>query len=57
MDVMMPAIKKPTTKRGYGPAIIDNDFKDHWNDPFVLKKVAEAKEAVSKITLPDHLKK
>jgi len=53
----MPAIKKPTTVIGYGPPVIDNDFKDHSNDPFVLKKVAAAKEALKTLKFPDHLKK
>ncbi len=36
--------------------MIDPDMKSHANDPFVLKKVADAKEAISKIKLPNHLK-
>jgi hypothetical protein len=53
----MPAIKKTTTEKGYGKAIVDSDLKSHANDPFVLKKVADAKEALGKIKLPGYLKK
>lgn len=41
----MPAVKKITTneKRYYGGAVISDKVKDHENDPFVVKKMEEAK--------------
>jgi len=53
----MPATKKSNIEIGFGKPIVDPNMKSHANDPFVLKKVADAKEAISKIKLPEHLKK
>jgi hypothetical protein len=53
----MPVIKKKSTTKGYGETIVDSNMKSYANDPFVLKKVAEAKEFFRKNPLPDHLKK
>ncbi|WP_202909810.1 hypothetical protein [Mucilaginibacter pedocola] len=50
----MTIVKK--TKKGEGKMTIDPNMKSHANDPFVLKKVAEAKETLSKLKLPDYLK-
>ena len=53
----MPAVKKLVIEEGMGEPIIDNSLKSHANDPFFLKKNAKAKEAVSKLKFPEHLKK
>lgn len=53
----MPAVKKRVTVKGYREPAIDSSIKSHENDPFVIKKVAEAKEFFLKNPLPDHLKK
>jgi len=58
----MPAIKKTTAngKDYYSSAIISDKVKDHGNDPFVLKKVEEAKAFLRKNGLkglPGHLEK
>lgn len=49
----MPADKKVTEdkKNVYGIAIISDKVKDHGNDPFVVKKVEEAKSFFQKIGL------
>ena len=41
----MPAVKKATVneKGYYGNAIVSDKVKDHGNDPFVVKKLEEAK--------------
>jgi hypothetical protein len=46
----MTAIKKTNSQVNSGRVTISNDVKDHSNDPFVLKKVEEAKAVVSKLT-------
>lgn len=58
----MPAIKKATVnkKSFYGNAIVSDEVKDHGNDPFVAKKVEEAKDFLLKNGLnglPDQLSK
>ncbi len=47
----MPEPKKETIKHGPGRAIVSDKVKSHANDPFFVKKNAEAKEALSKIDL------
>jgi hypothetical protein len=42
---------------GYGNAIISDKVKSHANDPFFVKKLEDAKEALAKITLPARNKK
>jgi hypothetical protein len=52
--IYMPAIKKTKSNiiYGYGSgAIISDSVKDQSSDPFILKKVEEAKIAVSKLDL------
>jgi hypothetical protein len=44
------------TEQGYPKATIVETGKSHANDPYVLRKIAKAKEMLSKIKLPDHLK-
>lgn len=56
----MPVDKKATVnKKGfYGNAIISDKVQDHGNDPFVAKKVEEAKDFLLKNGLnglPDQL--
>lgn len=57
----MPAIKKTTTsKKNHGSAIISDKVQDHGNDPFVVKKVEEARAFLQKNGLnglPDQLSK
>jgi hypothetical protein len=51
---IMPAIKKNNDNISYtGKAIVVNDLKSHANDPFFVKKVEEARIAVSKLKLPE----
>ncbi|MBD1365564.1 hypothetical protein IDJ77_17245 [Mucilaginibacter sp. ZT4R22] len=52
----MPAVKNADREKSPGKVIVDNTIKSHANDPFVVKKVEDAKEALSKIKLPDYLK-
>ena len=54
--VIMPVVRKNNT-RGYGNAIISDKVKSHANDPFFVKKLEDAKEALSKITIPGNNKK
>lgn len=58
----MPAVKKTTgnKKNIYGNAIVSDKVKDHGNDPFVVKKIEEAKLFFQKNVLnglPDYLSK
>jgi hypothetical protein len=46
----MTPIKKKNNQVNSGRVTISNDVKDHSTDPFVLKKVQEAKAVVSKLT-------
>jgi hypothetical protein len=52
----MPAIKNADREKNKGKVIVDSNIRSHANDPFVVKKVEDAKEALSKIKLPDYLK-
>ncbi len=53
----MPAVKKAVAESGYRKVIINNEDRDHTNDPFVVKKVEAGKAFIRKNGLPDHLKK
>lgn len=58
----MPVVKKTTVnKKGfYGNAIVSDKVQDHGNDPFIVKKVEEAKAFLLKNGLnglPDQLNK
>jgi len=48
----MTEVKKAIVEKGYGDVIVVDNVKSHANDPFFVKKVEEAKKALSKITLP-----
>ena len=50
---MSTTIKHASVEKGFGPAIISNQVKNHANDPFVIKKVEKAKETLKKVGLPD----
>ena len=47
----MPAVKKKIIARTYVRGIISKEVRSHANDPFFVKKVAEAKETLSKTDL------
>ena len=47
----MPVSEKETIKTGPGRAIVSDKVRSYANDPFFVKKNAEAKEALSKIDL------
>jgi hypothetical protein len=54
----MSAINKENNNIRYdGHVTVVKDLKSHANDPFVLKKLAEAKAMMSRIVFPEHLKK
>jgi hypothetical protein len=53
----MPAVKNPLTEKGHGKAVIVENMKNHDNDPFVLKKVAAAKEKLNQPGMAEQLKK
>lgn len=56
--VIMPATKKADSNISYtGRAIVVDNLKSHENDPFFVKKVEEARIAVSKLKLPETEKK
>jgi hypothetical protein len=48
----MPVVKKAVIEKSYGDVIVIDNVKSHANDPFFVKKVEDAKKALSKITLP-----
>ena len=45
------------TENGHPKTTVADTLITHANDPYVLKKVAKAKEMLSKVKFPDHLKK
>jgi len=47
----MPVVEKEKIITGPGRAIVSDKVRSHANDPFFVKKNAEAKEALSKIDL------
>ena len=49
--------KKEAIQKGPGRAIVSDKVRSHANDPFFVKKNAEAKEALSKIDLSTLKKK
>jgi PBP1b-binding outer membrane lipoprotein LpoB len=51
----MPAVKKIMTEKG--SVTLTENVKDYQNDPFVLKKVARAKEVLSRPGMQEQLKK
>jgi hypothetical protein len=48
----MAEAKKEMIEKGYSDVIVVDNVKSHANDPFFVKKVEDAKKALSKITLP-----
>ena len=54
---IMPAIKKQVNEARFGEVTIDNNLKNHDNDPYVLKKVEKARQMVNKYGLPGGVKK
>jgi len=44
-------------ENGYPTTSIVNKGKSYANDPYVVRKVAQAKEKMSQVRLPDALKK
>jgi hypothetical protein len=53
----MPIVEKEIIKKGPGRAIVSDKVKSHANDPFFVKKHADAKEALSKTDLSTLKKK
>ncbi|MBB5395201.1 hypothetical protein [Mucilaginibacter sp. AK015] len=54
----MSAVNKTDTNTSYsGGATVVKNMKSHANDPFFVKKAAQAKAIVSKLTLPESDKK
>ncbi len=54
----MSEIKKATDNVSYnGRATVVKGLKSHANDPFFIKKAEDAKAFISKVVLPEHLKK
>jgi hypothetical protein len=54
---MATMIKRTSTEKGFGAAILSDQVKSHANDPFVVKKVAKAMETLKKVGLPHTVKK
>ncbi|MDB4873097.1 MAG: hypothetical protein JWL97_4101 [Gemmatimonadales bacterium] len=47
----MPIVEKEIVVKGRGRAIVSDKVRSHANDPFFVKKNAEAKDALSKTDL------
>lgn len=45
------------TEKGYPKATVVNKGKSYGDDPFILRKIEQAKKAMSKVNIPDFLKK
>lgn len=43
--------------KDYSKVTVVSSDRNYANDPFVVKKVEQAKQFMSKVKLPDHLKK
>jgi hypothetical protein len=52
----MPTARKIMTGKDDGNHTV-NEVRNHADDPFVIKKIAKAKEMVSKIKFPEHMMK
>lgn len=52
--IIMPTDKRSTIT--YTKASVSEEFRDYSNDSFVVSKVTKAKEIMSKVKLPDHLR-
>ncbi|GAA4337813.1 hypothetical protein GCM10023149_47470 [Mucilaginibacter gynuensis] len=50
----MTSSKKHISQKDTKSVTISDDVKDHSNDPFVVKKVEEAKAVVSKLTFSEN---
>jgi hypothetical protein len=53
----MAVVKKAVIEKCYGDVIVVDNVKSHANAPFFVKKVEDAKKALSKITLPGNKSK
>jgi uncharacterized radical SAM superfamily Fe-S cluster-containing enzyme len=53
----MPELKKAINQKGYTNVIVTDNVQSHAKDPFFVKKLEDAKKALSKIILPDTSKK
>ena len=54
----MPVTKKDTIKQKvYNDVIVNEEARDYNNDPFVLKKVTDAKEFLRLHPIPDWILK
>lgn len=54
----MPTVKSATViEKSSLKSTVTANLRSHANDPFVVKKVTQAKEVMSKVKLPDYLKK
>ena len=53
----MAEVKKAVIEKEYDDVIVVDNVKSHANDPFFVKKVEDAKKALSKITLPENKSK
>jgi len=51
----MPVVKKTITEKRNG--VLTENAKDYENDPFVLKKVARAKEVLNRPGMQEQLNK
>ncbi|HEY5325717.1 MAG TPA: hypothetical protein VIJ27_01850 [Mucilaginibacter sp.] len=52
----MPVVKKES-KKNQSRGVVSNKVRSHANDPFFVKKVAQAKETLSKTDLSNLLDK
>jgi len=49
----MPAIeKKLKTIKGFGKGVVSEKVKSHANEPFFIKKLAEATQTIQRVGLP-----
>lgn len=54
----MPTIKNlRISGKGHSEVTVVSNERDYSNDPFVVKKVEQARQFMSKVKLPEHLKK
>ncbi len=49
---IMPAVDKVANEKTHVDIVIVDNVTSHAQDPFFVKKVADAKKALRKITLP-----
>jgi hypothetical protein len=55
--LVMSQVKKISNRKKYTNVIVTDNVKNYADDPFFVKKLEDAKKALSSLTLPDNIKR